>query len=62
MKCPFCEREIKPEITNQLESWGIIKISKCPRCIMIIKTELDGFNKVKRFRHIKEILKELKLI
>lgn len=59
-KCPFCNREIKPEINNQLENWGIVVKKVCPKCNMVIGTELKGFQSQRhKFRHIKEIIKEL---
>jgi len=61
MKCPFCSREINPEITQRLERWGRTKDYRCPRCNMFLKRELEGWNKLNLiygWKSIKEMLEE----
>jgi hypothetical protein len=58
MKCPFCNREIKAEKNNQWESWGILVKEICPKCNMVIKTELKPFQSQRKFCSIKEIIEE----
>jgi len=56
-KCPFCNREIEPEITRYLEPWGIIIRKHCPKCSIFLGQELKSFNRRKKgLRSIKEIL------
>ena len=59
MICPFCEKEISAEINQRLESWGVIKISYCPKCRMCIGTESVGFNKkFDGWKDVRRIIKD----
>jgi hypothetical protein len=48
-----------PEITEKLEEWGIIREIKCTNCNMLLHEDLKGFNRIRKFQIIKEMMEEL---
>ena len=54
--CPFCNRHIIPDKTQQRENSYILDKYQCPKCFMFIKSEMNWFHQGRRLKHIKEIL------